>query len=95
MSKRITWSRHGSTFTGRVNGASLFAVSYSFSSGRTYVLKTSLPVRIKNDLSDEADVLKDRAERVLEQAMARWGFVPKEDPERVELDRLMDREPGS
>lgn len=76
MSKRITWTRHGSTFTGRVNGSHLFTVSYSVSSSRTYVLQTRLPVKIKNDLGNEPDVLKDRAERVLEQAMAKWGFVP-------------------
>lgn len=94
MSKRITWTRRASTFAGLVNGSHLFTVSYSFSSGHTYVLKTSLPVRIKNDLSNEADVLKDRAERVLEQTMSRWGFVPREDLELVG-DGSMDGEPGS
>lgn len=94
MSKRITWSQTGSTFTGRVNGSHLFTVSYSLSPGRTYVLRTRLPVKIKNDLSDEADVLKDRAERALEQAMSHWGFVPREDLELVG-DGSMDGEPGS
>lgn len=95
MTKRIEWSQPlGRAFTGRVNGSHLFTVRYSLGPSHTFVLTTTLPVTIKNDLG-EVDVLKDRAERILEQAMARWGFVPKEDLERSELDRLMDREPGS
>lgn len=96
MGQRITWSQPpGGAFTGRVNGSHLFTVRYSLGPGHTFVLTTRLPVTIKNDRSDEAGVLTDRAERVLEQAMARWGFVPKEDLERAELDRLMDMEDGS